>query len=256
MDPIGENYVPLYKQIERKILENIASGKYKKGDRIPTQQWFVEKYGVSRVTVRQAVNELKKRHILISQKGGGTYVDDRFAEQNGSDNFPVFTSNINRIGGFTTNLNKTGQSARSKILEMSIVECDKFLGEVLNLNIGALVVSLQRLRTVNDIPVSVEQSYINKALVPDLDFLNSFHDSTSLYEFIIKKGGVRFSHASENFYAVNAEAGFAELLGKAEGEPILSIKRRLFTTEKQIIEYCEIHCRTDIYKFSVDYISQ
>lgn len=245
--------IPLYKQIERKILEDIHSGKYRPGYRIPTQEWFVETYGVSRVTVRKAIRELIDRSILISQKGGGTYVNEIAMNHHGSNRYNSFISNINRLGGFTSNLNRNGQSAKSQILDISLIECNKLLGEALSLSIGSPIVGIRRLRRVNDTPVSVEMSYINKSLVPELDFLNEFLDNMSLYNFLVSRGGLRLSHANENIFAVNALPEISDLLDIPEDKPILYVKRSLYTESRDIIEYCEIHCRTDIYMFSVDY---
>ena len=64
-----KNEIPKYIVIKQDILEKIASGVYVCGDAIPNQQELSQKYNVSRVTVREAVNELKARGILISIKG-------------------------------------------------------------------------------------------------------------------------------------------------------------------------------------------
>ena len=202
------------------------------------------------------MNDLINRGILSSQKGGGTYVNDIQLGQKGTNSYNGFISNINRMSGFTSNLNRAGQSTKNEILNISIIDCDKFLGEAMSLNIGAPVVSIHRLRKVNDIPVSIEKSYINKALCPELDFLNDFNDTTSLYGFIINKGGVQLFHASENIFAVTVSQEIANLLELTEKIPVLYIKRKLFTREGETIEYCEIHCRPDRYMWSVYYVSQ
>ena len=84
-----KNEIPKYIVIKQDILEKIASGVYACGDSIPNQLELSQKYNVSRVTVREAVNELKARGILISIKGKGTFVADKIDSYYGT----------NRLGG-------------------------------------------------------------------------------------------------------------------------------------------------------------
>ena len=71
-----QDYMPIYKKIKEQILNDIAKGIYGPGDMLPKQTEFADAYGVSRVTVREAFNELKLRGILVSKKGKGTFVAD------------------------------------------------------------------------------------------------------------------------------------------------------------------------------------
>jgi len=244
MDINGTQLAPLYKQVQEKIIRDIQAGWYKPGDRIPTQQSFVAMFKVSRVTVRQAISELIKDGILISQKGGGTYVaQTRDYRRKDHDRFEGFSSNINRMG----------LSAKTYILEKTVLECDKNLGDVMHLPLGAPVMQIKRLREINSLPVSLEISHLNMHLTGDLDFINKFNERMSLYAFLCESGDLKLQYANESLAAVIANQEQASLLDIQINTPILFIKRQLFTQQDELLEYCEIYRRTDYFEFSVDY---
>lgn len=244
MEIPGDQLAPLYKQVQKKIIQDIQTGKYKPGDRIPTQEAFVSMFKVSRVTVRQAISELINEGILFSQKGGGTYV---------AQNHDYRRRDHDRFEGFSSNLNKMGLKVQNHILSKTTVECDKNLGDSMNLPLGSPVLKMKRLRECNGVPVSIELTHINLNLVDSLDFFRDFNEKMSLYSYLSEEGGLELQSANESLVAINADEEQSSLLKVDEGAPILYIKRQLYTKQRQLIEYCEIYRRTDNFEFSVDY---
>jgi GntR family transcriptional regulator len=204
----------------------------------------VELFKVSRVTVRQAISELTNEGILISQKGGGTYV---------AHNHDYRRKDHDRFEGFSSNINKMGLMVRNYILSKDSLECDKNLGDTMHLTLGSPVLKMKRLRECNGMPVSLEITHINMSLVSSLDFFRDFNETMSLYTFLSEEGGLELFYANESLAAITANEEQASLLQLAEGSPILFIKRQLYTKQNQLIEYCEIYRRTDQFEFSVDY---
>lgn len=72
-----ESTVPLYRQLKEILKEAIRRGEFRPGDRLPTEMELCETFGVSRITVRQALNELANEGFLYRQQGSGTFVNDR-----------------------------------------------------------------------------------------------------------------------------------------------------------------------------------
>ncbi len=235
---------PLYKQIQEKILCDIRAGRYKSGERIPTQESFVSMFKVSRVTVRQAISELVKEGVLISKKGGGTYV---------AQTHDYLRNDHDRFEGFSSNINKMGLTVKNYILAKNLLECDKDLGDTMHLSLGAPVMQIKRLRECNSIPVSLEITHINMSLASNLDFFQHFNETMSLYAFLSETGGLELHLANESLTAIMANAEQSTPLHVEAGSPILFIKRRLYTKQRQLIEYCEIYRRTDHFELSIDY---
>lgn len=237
------DYIPLYKQIKKKIIEDISNGIYKPGDAIPTQKWFEKEYGVSRVTVRQAIVDLVSSGILYTQKGKGTFVG----------NIPLIQNGQNRLEGFTTNIAKVGYKAKSKILEIDMRPSNTKLENKLNTELGKPVLYIKRLRIASNIPVALENSYINYEKFDGLDFKNELKDDMSLYELIQDRSDIVLTNAEERIQAILSTDEISNHLKIIPSDPILFVKRLTYTHGNIPIEYCENYIRSDMYGVSVKY---
>lgn len=239
------SYIPLYKQIKNRILEDIKNQVYKPDSMIPSQKEFAEKYGVSRVTVRQAITDLTRSGILYSHKGKGTFVRK----------FPVHYRGFNRLHGFSEDVRKTGQRPAAKLLQLDVVEADKELSESLRVEIGHPLVYLKRLRMAQNLPLTVENVYLNKERVGAIDFRRELRDDVSLYKLLREQAGITLRHAEEMISAVLADEDEANLLGVTVQDPILFI-RRVTYEEDGPVEYCENYMRSDVHGIMIRYDEQ
>ena len=123
----------------------------------------------------------------------------------------------------------------------------------MNLPLGSPVMKMKRLRECNGVPVSLELTHINLSLVESLDSFKEFDEHMSLYTYLSEEGGLELQSANESLAAITADREQSSLLHVPNGAPILFVKRKLYTKQHHIIEYCEIYRRTDQFEFSVDY---
>ena len=146
----SENQVPKYQLISQIISENIRSGNLKPGDQIPPEPELIDLFQVSRITVRAAISDLVKKEIVTRKQGLGTFVREiqqsyRFTE----------------LEGFTKSCEMAGFSSHSDILFFNMSPVPDDLYEFLKVKRGEEVLTLLRLRYVNDIPCMYEYSYFS-----------------------------------------------------------------------------------------------
>ncbi|HOJ12245.1 MAG TPA: GntR family transcriptional regulator [Clostridiales bacterium] len=231
------DYTPIYKKIKDEILNDIATGVYEPGDMIPNQNYFTEKYGVSRTTVREAINELKLRGILDTYKGKGTFVMTNEGGFYGS----------NRLEGLSQNRIKEGDPVCSKILSIKVIPAEKRIAKALGIQSSHKVLSLRRLRLIGEVCIAVEHSYLNYDYVKNIDFENANLETGSLYKLLQTQAGIVFKYADEEIHSVLANPEIAEYFNIECMSPILFVKR-VTTTQSDIpLEYCENYERGDIY---------
>ena len=238
---LEKSYKPLYKQLKEKILQDISNQIYKPGDKIPSQNELAKLYDVSRVTVKQALNELIYSGILSTQKGKGTFVRD----------LPFDKYTNNRLGGFTESIEKIGYKAYTKVIDVTAIEANKYLASKLQVEIGDPIVHLKRIRMINDVPMSLENSFLNKLLINNIEFEKDYLENKSLYRLLREQANIEFSYAEEKIHAVLCDAETAELLKISKDEPILFIKRKTYIKDNVPIEYCENYVRSDVYNIVI-----
>jgi len=238
---LEKSYKPLYKQLKEKILQDISNQIYKPGDKIPSQNELAKLYDVSRVTVKQALNELIYSGVLSTQKGKGTFVKD----------LPYNKYITNRLGGFTESIEKIGYKAYTKVIDVACIVSNKYLATKLQVEIGHPIVHLKRIRMVNDVPLTLENSYLNKSLIGNIELTKDNLENKSLYRLLKEKANIELSHAEEKINAVLCDTETAELLKISKDEPILFIKRKTYIKDNVPIEYCENYVRSDVYNIVI-----
>lgn len=168
------NSLPLYKQIANKIKEDIIGATLSEGDAIPTETNLAQEYGVSRVTVRQAIKLLVDENLLYRVQGSGTYISHKKIEHN-----------IFELQGFTEEMSKLDNNPTNEILEFQLTASSHEIMQTLNLSSGDKVYYVKRLRLADNEALILEESYLPVHLFPDLsiDVMKK-----SKYAYIDKKG--------------------------------------------------------------------
>ena len=227
-----------YMRIYYHLINEIMTGKYNIGDLIPTQNELAEQFGVSRVTVREAIKELCRRNILRTVKGKGTFV----------------TTNPSSLGSFdrTDGLSKARylnyrKKISSKVIEISVVPADKQLAVELMVPQYTLLTRIMRLRLDGEQPVCLDIAYLVSRYVSNIDFYNENLETDSLYDLLRDKSGIEFDLVEEKMRAMSCTNEVAYHLQIKPGEPVLSIRRRSFDQYGKAIEFCENYERSDTY---------
>lgn len=228
----------IYMDIYYQIVDDIMNGVYGMGDAIPTQNELAERFGVSRVTVREAIKELCRREILTTVKGKGTFVIAH----------PTTLGSFDRTDGSTkTRYVNFGKKVHSRVIDISVMPADKKLANELMVPEYTLLTHIVRLRFAGESPVCVDTVYLVNRYVENIDFVNENLSTGSLYDLLKNKAGIVLDLIEEKMRAVTCSPEIARHLQIKPGEPILYIQRRSFDQYGKAIEVCENYERSDMY---------
>ena len=207
--------VPFYLQLEDLLLKRISSGEWAPGGQIPTESELCEQYGVSRVTVRQALARLVQRGLLTRGRGKGTFVRDSRV-----------TASARSVSSFSTELDALGMKPGAEILGIDRVRASDVIADAMNREPGTELFRLRRLRTADGQPIAVQTSLLVAEMFPGLD--ERLSDNTSLYELLSSQYGVGPIEAMEVFRVAGVPRDLAPLLQVARGSHAFHVVRVSF----------------------------
>ncbi|MCL7745712.1 GntR family transcriptional regulator [Halalkalibacter alkaliphilus] len=228
---------PLYKQLAKKIKQQIHNGELSEGDAIPSENKLAETYGVSRVTIRQAIDLLVSQELLRRVQGSGTYVSEKKIEHN-----------IYHLQGFTEEMEQLKKKTINKVLCYELKHPDEKIRGILGLDEDDQTFFVSRLRYVDDKPVVFERTYLPVTLFPDLSYEVM---QGSKYKFIEQQKKWRIKQSFQEIIPLLPDEEIRKLLSLKEGTPILKV--RLWSTLENdvVFEYTELFFKSDDYKFTI-----
>ena len=229
---------PLYDQLVD-ILTDKIEHEYEPGDMLPSERALSERYGLSRTTVRLALQELERQGYVIRKHGRGTFVADRSTR----------VADLLESYSFSEQMRDMGREPSTFVLEFDQIEADKNLARAMNITLGDKLYKLRRLRLADDLPMMVEVSYLPVRLF--LSLTRPMLEEASLYDIIENTYSQKIHVAEEDFCASVAKASDARLLDIAEGDPVLNLVRTTFNTENEVVEYTLSVARGDQFKYRV-----
>ncbi|MEW9052874.1 MAG: GntR family transcriptional regulator [Neobacillus sp.] len=227
--------VPIYHQLEEYLKQQIENGILKEEESIPSEREFAEKFQISRMTVRQAINNLVMEGYLIRKKGLGTYVNKKKVEQE-----------LQGMTSFTEDMLARGMKPSSKLLSFTIIPADIKTASDLKIVEKDPIYNIKRIRLANGDTMALETAYIPVKLVPGLSKENS---NMSLYQYIEENLSLSISEATQEIEASIADNSIAETLGMEEGDPILFIVRTSYLQDGKPFELVKSAFRADRYRF-------
>lgn len=229
---------PLYDQLVDILTEKIEN-EYAPGDLLPSERELSERYGLSRTTVRMALQELERDGLVVRKHGRGTFVADRSA--NAADLMQVYS--------FSDQMRALGRTPETSVLEFDTLEADKNLATHMGLHQGDEVYKIKRLRSADGTPLMIERTYLPTGKFGSFDL--SMLEECSLYTVIEKTYGQVIHVAEEELYASVARYADAELLAIDEGDPVLDLVRTTYNEQDEVVEYTLSVARADQFKYKV-----
>ncbi|WML46959.1 GntR family transcriptional regulator [Neobacillus sp. PS3-34] len=227
--------IPIYHQLEAYLKEQIENSSLHADEMIPSEREFAERFQISRMTVRQAINNLVSDGYLYRQKGRGTFVSKQKVEQA-----------LEGLTGFTEDMLERGMKPSSRLLSFNTIASGSQVAHQLQVAEKDLVYEIFRVRLADGIPMALETTYIPIALVPGITEDNSNH---SLYKYIENQLSLKISEATQEIEAAIARKPEADHLDIAAGAPVLLIMRTACLQDGTPFEFVKSVYRADRYRF-------
>jgi GntR family transcriptional regulator len=232
--PLREASQPLYHRVYREISKEIERGALQPGDRLPSERWLGDELGVSRATVRRAIEELAADG-LVEGRGRASFVTgDALAEP---PNTLMSLSELGRSRGLRPGARVLSAGVRAATIDEA---------EAMAIAPGADLFELERVRMLDGVPISLDHNRVPLRLAPgltDLDFTTA-----SLYEALADNGHAP-AQANYELEARGATTPEAELLGLAPEAPVLFATTVATEEDGRVVDLGRTVYRADRYRF-------
>jgi len=230
---------PLYHQLQMVLQAEIESGRWHADEQLPNEGKLAERFGVSKITVRQALHELVNLGYVRREQGRGTFVTKR-----------KFDEGPRELTSFTEEMKSHHVVASSRLLWQQVVDADARVTHALGLPARSRVFVLKRVRLAAGEPVSVQTAHIPAEFVPGL----VVDEGASLYEILKTRFDLYPARARETYVAAAADQGAAELLGIATGSPVFAVERITMLPNDRPFEFVQSIVRGDRYSIVLELV--
>ena len=241
MSLIHAGPLPLYAQL-REALQREIETVMKPGDALPTEAELGQRFGVSRITIRRAMDELVAEGLVVRQQGRGTFVRK-----------PPITQELTELLSWTSAMRRLGFSPETMRCEIDVIEPPRAIGAMLNLAPGERVVRVRRLRGAAGGVICIMSNYVPASLLPDLPRTGLRDDS--LYATLLAHD-LRPARIEDTVEARPATTAEAELLQIDPGSPLLQITRLSSDATGRPLDVAVVSSRADRYRYSVRYTAR
>ena len=232
--------VPLYYQVAQELQRLIEADALPMGDRLTNEITMAAQLGVSRPTMRRALQYLVDRGLLVRKRGVGTQVVRRTMRR------PL------ELTSLYDDLRLAGRHPTSRVLAAGMTPAEPEVAEALAVAPGSDIFRLQRLRLADGEPLALLTNYLAHSL-PDVS-PNAF-ESTGLYE-LIRATGVHIAVAEQVIGAAKASATDAGLLDEQRGAPLLTMRRTAYDGAGAPVEFGTHLYRASRYSFSLTLVER
>ena len=231
----SQSPIPLYHQLADILLFGIRTGDYPPDSRIPSEHALAATYGIGRPTVRQAIDLLVRKRILVRKRGSGTYVLTKQKE-----------INLFSLAGTTSAFHREGASVVTHILKKTRLTA---IGpDPENPFSGQTAYFLSRLTRVEEAPVLIEDIYLHAGIFAGIDAIDL--EGRSLSQIVDERYFMRPVNGRQTFRIGYVEGSKAVDLTISPTTPILVVRRFLHFPQAESAIYSELYCRTDQFVFS------
>jgi len=232
--------VPLYFQVAQELQRLIASGEIEAGTRLDNEIVLADQLGVSRPTMRRAIQYLVERGLLVRKRGVGTQVVRTSVQR------PLELSSL------YDDLVLAGRRPRTTVIAAETGPAEDEVATALGIDPGAPVVHLQRLRLADDEPIALMTNYLPADV---LELATADLETRGLYE-LLRIAGVHIRIANQSIGARNATPAEARLLGETRGAALLTMTRTAYDDIGRAVEYGTHVYRGSRYAFSLTLVER
>ena len=224
--------IPVYFQLKNDLVKKIAQGLWKTGECIASERELCEIYGVSRMTIRQAIGELVQEGVLTRLKGKGTFVCEQTVKQQD-------------MMSFTEMIKQTGRELRTEVINFDIIDTPDDMQDTFMLD---KVYKIERRRIVDNECIAVETVFIP---VDYCGHINNEMLKGSLYK-ILEHFGYSISNSTSSIVAVDITDEIKEKFDTKENFPVLKIIGKTFANKNKVLFIEEALYRSDKFTLQVN----
>ena len=218
-----ENKIPIYRQIEQYIMNNIEDGIYAEGMMIPSEEDFCEKFHTSRMTVRKAFDILQTKGILHKK-------------------------NMQTIHGWKETMQMAGYRTRSDLLKIAMEKADEKIAKKLHMKEGDFVYIIIRLRYANDTPILIEKAHLNAFMFPNL--LQITFEEQSLYDILKRNYQLHIHHVCQKVLTQKLYGAYAQQLFQEDEATALVMENISYDDREIPLEYTISYINGELYSLN------
>jgi len=215
--------LPKYRTIADDVRQRIDDGRLSPGEQLPAQTAMAADYGVTVMTLRQALTELERDGLIRAERGRGTFVASA----------PAVTFGLDRLSSFAQEMTQQGVSVGTEVVRIDdpsssddVARTHRAAPELAD--VDGLVTVVRR-RTIDGAVVVVQRSSLSAEAWRSIDDVEL--SDRSLYDALADRARIRVERASETFRAVTVSGGDARLLGVADGTAVMESTRVSFDAD-------------------------
>ena len=211
----------LYARVETVLAGEITDGDLKVGDQLPTEDSLIARFGVSRITVRRAIQNLVSRGLVEIRRGKGTFVAA-----------PKIMQDLKELSGFVEDMHVLGRKPTARLIGKEIVTANATVARQLALTRGERVVRIRRVRLADGVPLSFDETYLPLEIGKKI--ITNNLKIEPIFSLLERKYDVPLIEAEYKLDAVAAENEVASSLKVKPGSPIFRIEGTSSTSSRPI----------------------
>jgi GntR family transcriptional regulator len=229
-----QSKLPLYQQLYDILRSELTKGLWGPGDMLPPESELMQRFGVSRITVRQVLDMLVRDGLIYRQQGRGTFVSH-----------PTIEQTQVRIVSFTEDMRQRGFRPGTEVIEAALLSAPGDIAGNLAVEPGEELAHIRRLRLADEEPMSIEDAYLLHRVFPGV--LSRDYTTRPLRLTLDEAYGIQLVRAKQVVRAIAAPREVARLLSVRPGDALLFIERVSFSARGFPVEFLRIHYRGDRY---------
>jgi len=231
---------PLYRQLAARLEAAIRSGALKPGARIPSEPELAASHGISRVTVRQAVDDLARKRLIVRKQGKGTFVAA-----------PAVRHDLKRLHGMMGSLFAQSDAANTRLLRYGLERPPAEIADEFALRHGERALLLDRLYLIGGKPVALAHVW----LAPEVAALSRATATLISTEDMMREAGIRIASSQVSIRAEAAGVRAGRLLKLSARAPVLVLRRRALGGDGAVKEIGQFWVCSEGYEFVTSTLS-
>lgn len=236
-----------YHQVYLVLRQQLEEGLHAKG--LPPELELARQYGVGRVTVRRALEQLASEGLIVRTAGRGTRPTSRAEQAEQGKKSSPDEQSTTRLGGLLGNIVQVSRGTTIKVVEWRVIHASATLAQALQIPEGARVRKIVRTRSTSAGPVSFITSYLPAERANGMTRADVARKPVLE---LLEESGVEWGRARQTISASQADAAVAAELGVTIGTALLSVRRLVFDSQDQPVQLLHGLYRTDRYEYQME----